>query len=282
MTRPAPITGLLKAAFNGIQDTLLRIKHYPTVIPPRRLRRSRKSIHEFLDGGKFQVGLARLHGGLHPGTALLDIGCGDGRFPSALSGFFQGGSYTTFEVNSGYVSYLSKTLGRKEKAFRFIHADLWHSYYNPKGRHKTTEYVFPFPDATFDMVYLNSIFTHFLPAEIDHYLEEIARVLKPGGTLYATYFIANEENLAMDEKGMSEKNLSLSLPRVMNHKHGNYWVRDNDVKEHVVGVDEGWLRDAYRRHGLSVEKIVFGTWCGRPLIPGQMHQQDIVIGKNGA
>ncbi len=282
MYQPATITGIVRSTFSKIQDTLQRIQHFPTVIPPRNLRRSRKSIGEYIHGGQFQMGLAQAHGGLTSETMLLDIGCGDGRFPSALAKFFTTGSYTTIEVNKGYVDYLGGTLGKKNVAFRFVHADLWHSYYNPQGKHKTNEYVFPFPDASFDLVYLNSIFTHFLPTEIEHYLREIHRILKPGGTVYATYFPVNDESLSLDAKGMGEKDLTIGRPKVMNHKIENYWIRDNDVLEHVVGIDEVWLKDAYRKHGLKWDKAVYGTWCGRTLIPGKMHQQDIVIGKKGA
>ena len=46
---------------------------------------------------------------------------------------------------------------------------------------KASEYTFPYEDGEFDVVVLTSVFTHMLPDDVAHYLDEIARVLKPGG-----------------------------------------------------------------------------------------------------
>jgi len=44
----------------------------------------------------------------------------------------------------------------------------------------------PFPDEHFGLVYAYSVFTHLPENLSDHWLKEIRRVLKPGGTLVAT------------------------------------------------------------------------------------------------
>ena len=44
----------------------------------------------------------------------------------------------------------------------------------------------PFTDALFDQAYCGSVFSH-IPDQADAWLCEFARVIKPGGSLYATF-----------------------------------------------------------------------------------------------
>jgi ubiquinone/menaquinone biosynthesis C-methylase UbiE len=39
---------------------------------------------------------------------------------------------------------------------------------------------------------MKSLFTHIRPAEVENYLREMARVLKPGGRCLAAFFMLNE------------------------------------------------------------------------------------------
>jgi SAM-dependent methyltransferase len=75
---------------------------------------------------------------------------------------------------------------------------------------------FPFDAETFDLVTLTSVFTHMLPAEVDNYLAEIARVLKPNGRCYATYLLLTAESRPL----MSSKD------SIMDFKYncGSYWL----------------------------------------------------------
>ncbi len=81
--------------------------------------------------------------------------------------------------------------------FCFQVADVSNRNFNPTGCLRPTEYRLPYPDASFDVVHLRSVFTHMGPREVEHYLGEIARVLAPGGRCLATYFLLNRESLAM-------------------------------------------------------------------------------------
>ena len=40
-----------------------------------------------------------------------------------------------------------------------------------------------------DVAFLTSVFTHMLPEDVEHYLDELARVLKPGGRTLITWFL---------------------------------------------------------------------------------------------
>ncbi len=244
-----------------LPDFFQRSKYHIVTIPPRHLRRS-KDIKEFLSDGQIQLQRLVKYAKLNSTSNILDIGCGGGKLVSALVPFIKEGKYSTFEVNKEYIEFWRDSIDKKNN-FTFNHADLWHSYYNPTGKHKTTEYIFPYKDSVFDIVYLNSIFTHLLPSEISHYLVEIRRVQKPGSIVFATYFIVNNESLSLDSQGLSDKSLVKHGNKLLNYKYDNYWTRDTDVKERLIGIDEKWLKDVYEQNNLEIINIVYGYWCGR-------------------
>lgn len=61
----------------NLPDFIQRLKYYPVIIPPRRLRRS-KYIKEFLADGQIQLQRLVKYANLNSKSNLLDIGCGGG------------------------------------------------------------------------------------------------------------------------------------------------------------------------------------------------------------
>lgn len=272
-----PVFSTVKNVSTDIKDLQERQKHPERLIPPRSLRRSGGTIDGYIAGGQGQADRLIEYAGLKQSSHLLDVGCGDGRLASALAEFLKDGTYQSFEVQKQFVDFLSRHITKKYPNFCFVHADLWHSYYNPTGKYKTTDYIFPYADDSFDVVFLNSIFSHFAPNEIEHYLNEIRRVLKNEGVVLATYFIANPESIAMDSRGLSAASLRGALPKLLNFSFENYWTRDNSFKERLIIVDETWLTKSYHASNLEVTQIVYGTWCGRD---GKNEAgQDIVVAR---
>lgn len=261
----------------NLPDLINRLKYYPTIVPPRHLRRS-KDIKDFLTDGQIQLRRLVKYAELDSKSNILDIGCGGGKLVSTLASVIKEGAYSTFEVNKNYTEFWKNSIAKKYKNFTFIHADLQHSYYNPTGKLKTAEYVFPYNDNAFDIVYLNSIFTHLLPSEISHYLTEIRRVLKPEGIVLATYFIVNKESLLLDSQGLSSRTLIKNSQKLLNYQYDNYWTRDEDEKERLVGLDEEWLKNTYKQKEFEITNIIYGTWCGRKEITDKT-LQDIIVAR---
>src|SRR3989339_304935 len=223
----------------NLPDFIQRLKYYPVIIPPRRLRRS-KLIRDFLEDGQIQLQRLVKYANLNSKSNILDIGCGGGKLISALLPVIKEGTYSTFEVNN--------------------------------------EYIFPYYNNVFDIVYLNSIFTHLLPSEISHYLSEIKRVLKPGAIVLATYFIVNNESLLLDNQGLSSKTLVKQGRKLLNYRYDNYWARDTDANERLIGVDEEWLKKIYGQNNYEITNIVYGSWCGREENADKT-LQDIVVSR---
>jgi SAM-dependent methyltransferase len=106
------------------------------------------------------------------------------------------GSYDGVEIFRPAVQWCDRHIHRRFNNFRFHHADVWNSAYNPKGKVLARNYTFPFPGALHDFVFLTSVFTHMLPPDMERYLAEISRVLKPGTHGLLTFFLLNDESLA--------------------------------------------------------------------------------------
>jgi SAM-dependent methyltransferase len=166
----------------------LRGRRRPWYVPPRRLR--------FVGGGEFRqvgelhAGLIRAHTGLGQGARVLDVGCGVGRIAIALIPVLgPHGRYEGFDIVPGAISWCRAEITSRHPNFRFQLADVRNGRYNPRGGVAPERYRFPFPDDSFDLVVATSLFTHMRPAETANYLRESRRVLKDGGSLYATWFL---------------------------------------------------------------------------------------------
>src|SRR4051794_28383963 len=135
------------------------------------------------------------HAGLTPDMRVLDVGCGCGRVAAALTRFLSpAGSYEGFDVIPELVAWCEREIAPRFPRFNFQVADVYNGEYRPDQTTPATQYRFPYADASFDFVFLISVFTHMLPDDVYHYLGEIARVMKPGGRVYASYFLLDDES----------------------------------------------------------------------------------------
>ena len=68
------------------------------------------------------------------------------------------------------------------------------------------------------MAVAHSLFPYLLAEEFEHYAAEIARVLKPGGRLLATFFLLDEEAREVDL--LIGRSTLFSIPDGPDHDHG--------------------------------------------------------------
>jgi ubiquinone/menaquinone biosynthesis C-methylase UbiE len=124
-------------------------------------------------GGDFEsVGIIERavvrHAGLRDGMTLIDLGCGSGRLAWALGQTMQV-QYTGIDIVQALLDYAR---GKAPSHYRFM-------------LNRTLR--IPVPDASADMVSAFSVFTHLLHAETYLYMEDIFRVLRPGGRLVFSF-----------------------------------------------------------------------------------------------
>jgi len=208
--------------------------------------------------------------GLQPHHAVLDVGCGIGRTAIPMTQYLSfDGRYEGFDIVDLGITWCKRKISRKYPNFRFVKADIYNRHYNPSGKIHSNDYVFPYRDGTFDVVYATSVFTHMMPDAVVRYIAEMRRVLKPGGKSLCTFFILDRESIeAMKDSMFNFRSVDNQTYRVMNA----------DDPENAIAFEVANVRSFYQNAGMSVvEPIRFGTWSGRDhaLVGGQ----DMVIAK---
>jgi SAM-dependent methyltransferase len=128
--------------------------------------------------GPLQLDFLRAEG-LTPGDTLLDVGCGCLRAGIHFVRFLEPGRYYGIDVNASLIQAgLERELPLAGLAGRLAPDHLL-----VNGRFEAWRFGVPF-----DYALAQSVFTHVPPAEIGLCLRELARCVRPGGRLYATFF----------------------------------------------------------------------------------------------
>ncbi len=233
------------------------------LVPPRGLW--------FVGGGHFLenqfmdsfVSLA----GLKPHYRVLDVGSGIGKQAVPLTGYLSAeGSYEGFDIVEEGVNWCQRQISRRFPNFKFRHVNVYNKHYNSSGEVAPADWKFPFRDAEFDFVFLISVFTHMLPNAVENYINEISRVLKPGGTAFISYFLMNQEAQQLISRGSS----SIALTQ----KIEDYFVLNPEFPEAAVGLSENFVKQCCDRARLRTESIYYGSWCGRS---NARFYQDVIV-----
>jgi SAM-dependent methyltransferase len=201
--------------------------------------------------------------GLQPHHRLLDIGSGIGNLAVPLLDYLQGG-YDGVEIHAEAVAWCQGAITPHHPRFRFHRADLENTAYNPRGGQPASGYRFPFADRTFDYVYLGSVFTHMPIDEVERYLREIARVLKPGGTCIASFFLLNADSRRGIDAGSSFMSFGPE-------DTAGFRLHDAAVPGAAIAIDEDWVRRTHAHTGLVIRDVRRGLWWS-----GRAHDQDVV------
>lgn len=202
--------------------------------------------------------------GLRPEHRVLDIGSGIGNLAIGLLGDLRGG-YDGVDVHHEAVAWCRQAITPRDPTFRFHHADLASGAYNVGGRLAASTYRFPFPDRSFDFIFLGSVFTHLLPDAVEDYVREIARLLAPGGTCIASYFLLNGDTRAGVDAGHSFMSFGVA------HASGACRLHDAAVPEAAVALDEAFVRRIHEEAGLRIRDVRRGGWAR-----GEPHHQDVL------
>jgi SAM-dependent methyltransferase len=255
------------AAYRGITliDRIARWRD-DAILPPAHLRIyyyrtwDRKRFARACEDARTELMLQ----GLQPEHRVLDVGSGIGNLALGLVGYLRGG-YDGVEIHREAVEWCQREITPRHPQFRFHRADIVSRAYNPRGGVSARGYRFPFHDHSFDFILLASVFTHMLPDQVEHYVAEISRLLKPGGVCVASYFLLNDESRAGVEAGRSF--MTFHVP----HTSGVCRLHDEAVPEAAVAFEETFVRAIHQRAGLRVRDLRRGKWWS-----GVAHDQDVL------
>ncbi len=204
---------------------------------------------DFYVEGKEHVRFLKTFANLKPNATVLDIGSGIGRTAVGLTHYLnKEGKYFGFDVVPAGVDWCKKNITAKFPNFHFDLIDVHNDLYR-FSKEKATNLRFKYPDNTFDVVFLFSVFTHMELHEIDHYLKEIYRVLKPNSYCLATFFLYENAKEAMH-------NNSFKFP----FEYSNYRLMNTKVKGANIALSQNYLLQLTQQIGFTNKNLVKGYW----------------------
>jgi SAM-dependent methyltransferase len=265
---PDSFKPFLRSLYHFTSDQLeLMFGQRDALTPPKRMWRMVGDPKSFKENGRAFLAFLVDHCDLKPHEKVLDVGCGIGRHAAPLTRYLnREGRYEGFDIVASGIRWCQKSISRRYPNFHFHVADIYSKTYNPEGRLKASEYRFPYNDETFDLVFLTSVFTHMLSADAEHYVAEIARVLKRSGRFAISFYLLNDEVRENIEAGLSVYDFGFEC-------NGCY-AQIEAEPEAALANEEQRVRDVFKRYGLSIdEPIRYGSWSYE-----KVESQDIITG----
>jgi SAM-dependent methyltransferase len=177
---------------------------------------------------------------------IVDIGVGCGRWLHWLRDYnFRNrrftGTYVGVDVDGEAVDWCRRNYDGER--FRFHHSSDASVSYDQAGSGKS--YRIPEADGTFDLVFSNSLLTHLLQAELENYVRESYRLLKPHGTMMHTIF------------NIEHPPATLGTRHTFSHPRGDAMIESEAQPEAAVAYHSDFLLSLCRRVGFSDCEIIY-------------------------
>jgi SAM-dependent methyltransferase len=212
-------------------------------------------------------------GGLTHDSDVLDVGCGLGRMAFMLAHYLKPTArYEGFDIMDNLIESAQTSISSRFPNFSFRKVDVFNQHYNPSGSIGSSEFRFPYGDENFDLIVVTSVFTHMRASDVAHYLDEMRRVLRPGGRVLATCFLLNEESRRLIQEGRS------SIP--IFHPCAGCFTSNPEDPECAVGYDELTLLGMMMERDFWLRGRYHGNWCGRAAFTS--YQDMLIIEKPAA
>jgi len=210
----------------------------------------------FIEVGDLTVALMEEHAGLKTGQRVLDIGCAIGRIALGLHRYFGDDiDYSGFDIVPYGISWAQKHFTKLGSDYSFTHADIYNSFYNPRGKILPANFRFPYADDSFDISVATSVYTHMQRAEIANYLSETARVTAKGGRLYATCF-------GLDEASR-EQMLASKSHFTFQYEGEGTCIESESEPDMAVAIDLEWVFGHLTDCGARDITLLSGYWRGK-------------------
>jgi SAM-dependent methyltransferase len=244
----------------------------PTLIPPpqRLPPYARRGNFREIAAGFVTTAAAR---GLEPDHRVLELGCGVGRFAVGFAAFADAeGSYEGIDTVPKSIETCGAYIASNLPRFHFQVAHVFNSMYRPDVDEPAAAYRFPFDEASFDFVFSNSLFTHLMQDDLENYLREIGRVLRPGGRALNTFFLLNRES----EAAIANSGRKMKFPHPV--EGGVARTQRPGLPEAAIAYEEDFVREAHAHAILRIEEpLRYGSWSGREASGPGFGTKDIVV-----
>ncbi len=177
---------------------------------------------------------------------ILDIGVGCGRWAHWLRDYnFRGrrfkGTYVGIDIDPEQIAWCQANFDAER--FRFHHSTDASTSYNQAGA--KADYRVPETENLFDLVFSNSLLTHVLEGQLEVYVRESYRLLKPGGTMMHSHF------------NLDHPPATYGTRHTFRHTIGNAHVESMAQPEAAVAYRTDYLFRVCREAGFTSCDIVY-------------------------
>jgi SAM-dependent methyltransferase len=192
--------------------------------------------------------------------SVLDLGSGCGRLArKLLQQHLRPQRYLGIDLHAGMVEWSRHNLSAVDPNFQFVHHDVYERGFNPAGHAVDHSQSLPGEDASASLIIAWSLFTHVLQDDIPYYLDQCARILRPGGLIRSTWFLFDKRY----------------YPMMQTFQNALYINPENPTN--AVIVDRNWLLETLLSAGLTVGSATPPTTRGfqwvldlRHSVPGEI------------
>lgn len=203
-------------------------------------------------------------------SSVLELGCSHGRTMLGLLSYLRPPArYEGLDISPAQIEFAQRTIHAAHPHCTFTVANVYSAIYNPSGHQSAATYTFPYPDATFDVAYAASLFTHLVPESTHNYLREARRVLKPGGRCLFSFFILDHYR---------GPGTSVAPLYEFNHPFaGNtdVAVHNPAAPEQLIAYRARRLEAFARDAGLALERVLPGYWSNTHA--SCLNEQDLAL-----
>jgi SAM-dependent methyltransferase len=213
--------------------------------------------------------------GIDPHFTVLEIGCGIGRDAIPLTQILdpqRGGRYIGIDIIKPSIDWCVANIQERNPNFVFHHMDIGDQLHNPGGKINTLESFIPVPNKHADRIILQSVFTHLLRPELEHYFAELSRVMKNDALTYATVFLYDEDIL---QKARATNLTPFDL-RFEHEIEPGCRINNVDYPTGAVAYSPALIGELLEKYGLQqVRPPLQGGWSG--FYPDPEDGQDVLI-----
>jgi SAM-dependent methyltransferase len=194
-----------------------------------------------------------------PDMAVLDVGCGCGRVALPLANKLgSDGRYLGIDIVPALVGFAARHITPVYPNFQFRlrrgqnpHYERWSSD-DPDA----VEIEAP-PAHAFDLALAFSLFTHLDAPEAEIVLREMRAALRPGGQLFATFFLLTD---GARERINAASRFQFELPS----PSGGAWIQSEEDPMLAVAYTPAQLAAVLERVGFKIERTLPGAWSQTP------------------
>jgi SAM-dependent methyltransferase len=253
------------------------VAYEPGLVPPLSLMGTEgiTVLEEWFRWAEEWSFLLRVYGNIRMDSRVLEIGCGLGRTAFPLRYILLNGSYDGFEICKYKTDFLQEHFTKAHTNFDFTWADIHNTYYNPQGKISAEEYMFPYADNSFDIVYAASVFTHLLPGITENYFKETARVLKQDGRAVFSFFVLDHYRSGRP-RPLGFSRTGFNFDHAYDFYGDEFKISNPENPEEMTAYKKSLIEKYAIEAGLElVQEPVMGLWSGSSST--WVGAQDIVV-----